>query len=148
MRAVVQRALSAFVTVDGETVGRIDRGLVVFLGIETGDCEADADYICQKIVGLRVFDDANETPNLSVAEAGGAVLLVSQFTLLADARKGRRPSYIRAARPEQAVPLYEYAIKAISASVPVSTGRFQALMRVVVENDGPHTILLDSRRMF
>lgn len=148
MRAVVQRVFSASVTVDGETVGAIDRGLVVFLGIEAGDSQQDADYICAKVTGLRVFDDENDTPNLSVKEASGSVLLVSQFTLCADARHGRRPSYIRAARPEEAIPLYEYAAAEIEKSVPVATGRFQALMRVSVENDGPHTILLDSRRIF
>lgn len=148
MRAVVQRVSSADVQVEGEIVGEIGQGLAVFLGIECGDTEADLRYICSKVIGLRVFDDENELPNLSLADVGGAVLLISQFTLCADARHGRRPSYIRAARPEEAIPLYEAAIELLSKSVPVSTGRFQALMRVRVENDGPHTILLDSRRNF
>lgn len=148
MRAVVQRASSADVRVDGEVVGQIGQGLVVFLGIERGDTEADLAYICSKVAGLRVFDDENELPNRSVVDIGGEVLLISQFTLCADVRHGRRPSYIQAARPEEAIPLYEAAIGLLSQSVPVATGRFQALMRVRVENDGPHTILLDSRRNF
>jgi len=148
MRAVVQRAAEASVEADGSITGQIGRGLVVFLGIEEGDTEADLAYICDKVVGLRVFDDEDEVPNLSVAEIGGGVLLVSQFTLCADARKGRRPSYSKAARPEQAIPLYEAAIARIGAHVPVQHGTFQAYMRVRLVNDGPHTILLDSRRAF
>ena len=148
MRAVVQRTTEASVTVEGTIVGEIKRGLVVFLGIEEGDTEADLNYICDKVVGLRVFDDDNEIPNLSLEDIGGSVLLVSQFTLCADARKGRRPSYIRAARPETAIPLYEKAIEKIGRSVPVQHGVFQANMQVRLVNDGPHTILLDSRRTF
>lgn len=148
MRAVVQRTVGASVEVAGEIVGEIKRGLVVFLGIEEGDAEADLLYICDKVTGLRVFDDENEIPNLSVCDIGGSVLLVSQFTLCADARKGKRPSYIKAARPEQAIPLYEKAIAKISQSVPVATGVFQAMMQVRLINDGPHTILLDSKKLF
>ena len=148
MRAVVQRAAEASVVVEGTMTGEIGLGLVVFLGIEQGDTEEDLAYICDKVTTLRVFDDENEIPNRSVQDVGGAVLLVSQFTLCADARKGRRPSYIRAARPEQAIPLYEAAIKRIGKSVPVQSGVFQANMQVRLVNDGPHTILLDSRRMF
>jgi len=148
MRAVVQRAAEASVVVEGKVTGEIGLGLVVFLGIEQGDTEEDLAYICDKVTTLRVFDDENEIPNRSVQDVGGAVLLVSQFTLCADARKGRRPSYIRAARPEQAIPLYESAIKRIGQSVPVQSGVFQANMQVRLVNDGPHTILLDSRRMF
>ena len=148
MRAVVQRTLGASVEVAGEIVGEIKRGLVVFLGIEDGDTEADLLYICDKVTGLRVFDDENEIPNLSVCDIGGSVLLVSQFTLCADARKGKRPSYIKAARPEQAIPLYEKAIARISESVPVATGVFQANRQVRLINDGPHTILLDSKKLF
>jgi len=148
MRAVVQRTTEASVTVEGSIVGEIGRGLVVFLGIEEGDAESDLVYICDKVTGLRVFDDEQQIPNLSVADIGGSVLLVSQFTLCADARKGKRPSYIRAARPETAVPLYEAALKRIGAIVPVQHGVFQANMQVRLLNDGPHTILLDSRKGF
>lgn len=148
MRAVVQRTTGASVEVEGNVVGEIGRGLVVFLGIEEGDTEADAAYICDKVTGLRVFDDENEIPNLSLVDICGSVLLISQFTLCADARKGRRPSYIKAARPEQAIPLYEAAIRRMRESVPVEQGVFQANMQVRLVNDGPHTILLDSKKLF
>ena len=148
MRAVVQRTTGASVEVEGKIVGEIERGLVVFLGIEEGDNEVDLTYICDKVTGLRVFDDENEIPNRSVQDIGGSILLISQFTLCADARKGKRPSYIRAARPEQAIPLYEAAITKISESVPVQHGVFQANMQVRLVNDGPHTILLDSKKLF
>lgn len=148
MRAVVQRASEASVTVEGTVTGQIGIGLVVFLGIEEGDTEADLNYICDKVVGLRVFDDENGIPNRSVSDVSGGVLLISQFTLCADARKGKRPSYIKAARPEQAIPLYETAIRRIRESVPVACGVFQAYMQVRLVNDGPHTVLLDSRRLF
>lgn len=148
MRAVIQRTTAASVEVEGAVVGEIERGLVVFLGIEEGDSEADLAYICDKIVALRVFDDENEIPNLSVQDICGSVLLISQFTLCADARKGKRPSYSKAARPEQAIPLYERAIAQIGASVPVQHGVFQAYMKVRLVNDGPHTTLLDSRKAF
>lgn len=148
MRAVVQRTTGASVEVEGNVVGEIGRGLVVFLGIEEGDTEADAAYICDKVTGLRVFDDENEIPNLSLVDICGSVLLISQFTLCADARKGRRPSYIKAARPEQAIPLYEAAIRRMRECVPVEQGVFQANMQVRLVNDGPHTILLDSKKLF
>lgn len=148
MRAVVQRTTAASVTVDNEVIGEIGTGLVVFLGVEEGDTEQDLTYICEKVLGLRVFDDANEIPNLSVEDVNGSILLVSQFTLLADARKGRRPSYIRAARPETAIPLYEEAIRRLGARVTVAHGVFQAYMQVKLVNDGPHTILLDSHKTF
>ena len=148
MRAVVQRTTGASVEVEKSIVGEIGRGLVVFLGIEEGDTTTDLQYICDKVTGLRVFDDENEIPNLSVCDIGGSVLLISQFTLCADARKGKRPSYIKAARPEQAIPLYEEAISRIRQSVPVATGVFQANMQVKLVNDGPHTILLDSKKLF
>ena len=148
MRAVIQRTTGASVTVEGAIVGEIGRGLVVFLGIEEGDTTADLQYICDKVVGIRVFDDENEIPNLSVQDIGGSILLISQFTLCADARKGKRPSYIKAARPEQAIPLYEAAIAKISESVPVLCGVFQANMQVRLVNDGPHTVLLDSKKLF
>lgn len=148
MRAVVQRTTEASVEAENELLGQIGTGLVVFLGVEEGDTRDDLDYICDKVLGLRVFDDEDGVPNRSVEDVGGAVLIVSQFTLCADARKGRRPSYIRAARPETAVPLYEEAVRRVSARVPTAHGRFQAYMRVRLVNDGPHTILLDSRRAF
>mgnify|MGYP003595365309 CR=1 FL=1 len=148
MRAVVQRTTEASVTVEGKIVGEIGRGLVVFLGIEEGDTQSDMTYICDKVTGLRVFDDENEIPNLSVADIGGSVLLVSQFTLCADARKGKRPSYIKAARPESAIPLYEAALTHIAKTVPFQHGVFQANMQVRLVNDGPHTILLDSKKVF
>ncbi len=148
MRAVVQRVTEASVKIDGETVGAIQNGLCVLLGVSTDDTEADADYITEKLLGLRIFDDENGVPNRSVLDTSGAILLISQFTLLGDARKGRRPSYINAARPEQAIPLYERCIARLRASVPVGTGRFGADMKVSIQNDGPFTILLDSKKGF
>ena len=148
MRAVVQRVTEASVVIDGETVGAIQTGLCVLLGVSTDDTEADADYLADKLLGLRIFDDENAVPNRSVTDVGGAILLISQFTLLGDARKGRRPSYIDAARPEQAIPLYERCIGRLKASVPVETGRFGADMKVSILNDGPFTILLDSKKGF
>ena len=148
MRAVVQRVTEASVRIDGETVGAIQNGLCVLLGVSADDTEADADYITEKLLGLRIFDDENGVPNKSVSDISGAILLISQFTLLGDARKGRRPSYINAARPETAIPLYERCIERIRASVPVQTGRFGADMKVSIQNDGPFTILLDSKKGF
>lgn len=148
MRAVVQRVTSASVTVDGETIGAIRNGLCVLLGVSVGDTEADADYMTDKLLGLRIFDDENGVPNRSVTDVGGAILLISQFTLMGDARKGRRPSYIDAARPEQAIPLYERCIGRLKTAVPVETGRFGADMKVEIHNDGPFTILLDSTKGF
>ena len=148
MRAVVQRVTEASVKIDGETVGAISDGLCVLLGVSVDDTEADADYITEKLLGLRIFDDENGVPNKSVLDTSGAILLISQFTLLGDARKGRRPSYIFAARPEQAIPLYERCIAKLKALVPVETGRFGADMKVSIQNDGPFTILLDSRKGF
>ena len=149
MRAVVQRVSGASVTVDGECVGQIGSGLAVLLGVKDGDGEEDAAYIGEKILGLRVFADADGRMNLAAAEVGAAVLLVSQFTLYGDVRKGRRPSYSRAARPEEAERLYERCRALIAVGgVPVATGRFGAMMRVSLEGDGPVTILLDSERLF
>ncbi|MBR0081948.1 MAG: D-tyrosyl-tRNA(Tyr) deacylase [Clostridia bacterium] len=148
MRAVVQRCKAATVEVEGQSVGAISHGLCVLLGVEIGDAEADADYISDKLLGLRIFDDENGVPNRSVTDEGGAILLISQFTLLGDARKGRRPSYSNAARPDTAVPLYERCIAALRKAVPVETGVFGADMQVSLTNDGPFTILLDSRRTF
>lgn len=148
MRAVVQRTTGARVEIGGRTVGHVDKGLCVLLGVDVQDTDFDADYICDKLLGLRIFDDENGVPNRSVVEIGGGILLISQFTLLGDARKGRRPSYSNAARPETAVPLYERCMARLSEVVPVETGEFGADMQVTLTNDGPFTILLDSRRNF
>ncbi|MBQ5986996.1 MAG: D-tyrosyl-tRNA(Tyr) deacylase [Clostridia bacterium] len=148
MRAVVQRTTGARVEIGGRTVGKVEKGLCVLLGVDVQDTDFDADYICDKLLGLRIFDDENGVPNRSVVEIGGGILLISQFTLLGDARKGRRPSYSNAARPETAVPLYERCIARLSEVVPVETGEFGADMQVTLTNDGPFTILLDSRRNF
>ena len=149
MRAVVQRVARASVTVKEETVGQIGNGLLILLGISQEDNEAAADYLVDKVIGLRVFEDADGKMNLSVAEAGGAVLVVSQFTLYGDVRRGKRPSFDRAARPERANELYEYFVaKVRAAGLRCETGRFQAMMDVELVNDGPVTILLDSEKTF
>ncbi|MDO5324988.1 MAG: D-aminoacyl-tRNA deacylase [Clostridia bacterium] len=149
MRCVVQKVTRASVTVAGELVGEIGMGYMVLVGAEEGDTEADVIYCADKIAGLRVFEDADDKLNLSVKDVGGSVLLVSQFTLLGDARKGRRPSFIRAARPEQAEPLFEKLVQRVSdAGIPVATGRFRTHMEVSLVNDGPVTILLDSKKGF
>ena len=149
MRCVIQKVTSAAVEVAGETVGQIGPGFMVLVGAETGDTEADARYCAEKIAGLRVFEDENDKMNLSLADVGGGVLLVSQFTLLADARHGRRPDFIQAARPEIAEPLCE-TVKALieGKGIRVETGRFRTHMRVSLVNDGPVTILLDSKKTF
>ena len=149
MRAVIQKVTHAEVVVEGETVGSIQDGYMVLLGAENGDTEADARYCAEKIAGLRVFEDENDKMNLSLADVGGSVLLVSQFTLLADARHGRRPDFIQAARPEVAEPLCDLVKSIIeSKGVHVETGRFRTHMQVTLLNDGPVTILLDSRKQF
>ncbi|HWQ58150.1 MAG TPA: D-aminoacyl-tRNA deacylase [Clostridia bacterium] len=148
MRAVVQRVSRAKVAIEGTVRGEIGRGYMVLLGIEENDGQADLEYICDKLVGLRVFEDAEGKMNLAVTDVGGSILLISQFTLYGDARKGRRPGFIRAARPEKAIPLYEQAIARLRQSVPVETGEFGADMQVELVNDGPVTILLDSERNF
>jgi D-tyrosyl-tRNA(Tyr) deacylase len=146
VKALLQRVSRASVSVGGEEVGRIGAGLVVLLGVATGDTEADADYLFQKIINLRIFADAASKFNLSLLDTGGELLLVSQFTLLADARKGRRPSFTGAAPPEQAAALFEYFVGlARAAGLKVATGRFQAHMLVEIHNDGPVTVMLDSR---
>ena len=149
MRCVIQKVTHADVVVEGETVGKIGDGFMVLLGAENGDTEADARYCAEKIAGLRVFEDENDKMNLSLKDVGGSVLLVSQFTLLADARHGRRPDFIQAARPEVAEPLCE-RVKAMieEKGIPVQTGRFRTHMQVSLLNDGPVTILLDSRKKF
>ncbi len=149
MRAVVQRVTDAKVTVENTVTGAIEKGLMVLLGVEDGDCEKDADYIADKIAGLRIFDDEEGVMNLSVIDIGGEILSVSQFTLLADARKGKRPNYIKAARPEEAKRLYEYFNKHLEEKgLKVEKGIFQAEMLVEIHNDGPVTILLDSKKLF
>ena len=149
MRCVIQKVTEACVTVDGEIVGRIGPGFMVLAGVEEGDTEADAAYCAGKVAGLRVFEDAEDKMNLSLADVGGEVLLVSQFTLLGDARHGRRPSFSHAARPELAEPLCERMTALLEAEgLRVETGRFRTHMRVSLVNDGPVTILLDSRKGF
>ena len=149
MRAVVQRVTRASVTVNGEIIGEIGNGLVVLLGIARDDTKVEAAYLVDKISHLRIFDDAEGKMNRSVKDAGGALLIVSQFTLYGDVRRGLRPSWIDAAPPEIAEPLYEFFVRQAKASVDeVATGRFQAMMQVELVNDGPVTILLDSGKLF
>jgi D-tyrosyl-tRNA(Tyr) deacylase len=145
MKALVQRVSEADVTVGGEVVGAIGRGFLVLLGVETGDGAAAADLLARKIAALRIFEDAAGKMNRALREAGGAVLAISQFTLAADLRKGNRPSFIRAAPPEVAEPLYEqFCTRLREAGLEVATGRFGAHMAVRLINDGPVTIWLDS----
>jgi D-tyrosyl-tRNA(Tyr) deacylase len=149
VKALLQRVSKASVSVAGEEVGRIGRGLVVFLGVADGDTEKDAQYLMQKIINLRIFADNEQKFNLSAPDVGGELLLVSQFTLLADTRKGRRPSFESAARPEKAEALFNYAVGlAKDSGLKVATGRFQQHMQVEIHNDGPVTIMLDSREKF
>jgi D-tyrosyl-tRNA(Tyr) deacylase len=145
MRAVLQRVSRAAVVIDGETVGAIERGLLVLLGISPADTPAEAQWLAEKTAGLRIFNDEAGKMNLSIADVGGAVLVVSQFTLYGDCRKGRRPSFLGAAPPEIAVPLYEAFVNALRAlGLPVATGRFGAMMQVELVNDGPVTLILDT----
>jgi len=145
VRAVVQRVREACVSVDGAVIGAIERGLCVLLGVAASDTEADAERLCRKVTGLRIFDDERGQMNRAVDEVGGALLVVSQFTLHADCRKGRRPSFQDAAPAERAERLYEHFVAAARRGlVPVETGRFQAHMAVSLVNDGPVTILLDT----
>ena len=149
MRLVVQRVTRASVTVDGEVTGKIGKGYMVLVSAEVGDTEADARLCADKLAGLRVFVDDEGKMNRSVLDVGGAILLVSQFTLLGDARHGRRPSFSAAARPEVADPLCQaMRQRLMDKGLPVQTGQFQAHMRVELLNDGPVTILLDSRKGF
>lgn len=146
MRAVVQRVSQARVRVDGEIVGEVGRGLLVLLGVAKDDSADDARWLADKIVGLRIFADADGKMNQDVAEVGAAVLVVSQFTLYGDCRKGRRPSFVDAAGPELAIPMYEAFINGIKAQgVPVATGRFGAMMQVELVNEGPVTMIVDSK---
>ena len=149
MRCVVQRVSSASVEIGGKIVGQIGRGLMVLVGVAAGDEEKDVKYMADKLPNLRIFEDEQGKMNLSVLDVAGSVLAVSQFTLLGDARGGRRPSFIEAARPEVANPLYEQLVRLLRESgLPVETGVFQAEMAVSLVNDGPVTLLLDSRKNF
>ena len=145
MRAVVQRVDRASVTIDGNVNGKIEKGFMVLIGIDEKDEQKDLDYICDKLMGLRIFEDEEGKMNRSIIDAGGSILLISQFTLYGDARKGKRPSFIRAARPEKAIPLYEAAIAKLSEKVHVETGIFGAEMKVELVNDGPVTIIMDTK---
>ena len=148
MKLVVQRVSKASVTVEGESVGKINKGYMVLLGVKEGDTKKEADFLVNKLLNLRIFEDEAGKMNRSIIDAGGEILLVSQFTLYGDARHGKRPSFIRAARPEKAIPLYEKAIAKLGEKVHVETGIFGAEMKVQLINDGPVTILLDSERTF
>ena len=149
MRCVVQRVTEASVTVNGETVGAVGPGLMVLIGVSTEDTDADLKYMADKVPNLRIFDDENGVMNRSVIDAGGSILAVSQFTLYGDARGGRRPSYIRAAKPDEANTMYERLVAAWRAKgIHVETGRFRTEMKVSLVNDGPVTILIDSEKAF
>jgi D-tyrosyl-tRNA(Tyr) deacylase len=146
MRALIQRVTRARVVVDGETVGEIGAGLLVLLGITHDDTPEQAKWLAEKIASLRIFADEHGKMNLDVGEAEGAMLIVSQFTLYGDARKGRRPSFVDASPPERAIPLYELFINAVKAlGIPTATGRFGAMMQVELVNDGPVTLMVDSK---
>ena len=149
MRAVVQRVSRASVSVDGSITGAIETGLLVLLGVGQGDQPSDADYLADKIVGLRIFEDEEEKMNRSVVDVAGAILAVSQFTLYGDVKRGKRPSFDAAARPGRARELYEYFVSRIRAlGVRCETGVFQAMMQVELVNSGPVTILIDSQKQF
>ena len=147
MRMVIQRVSEASVKIDNEIVGQIDAGMMVLLGVEEADGREDADWLLQKICGLRIFNDEDGKMNKSIAEINGRFLVVSQFTLYASTKKGNRPSYIRAARPEHAIPLYDYFIEQLEvlSHSKIETGKFGADMKVSLTNDGPVTILIDSK---
>ena len=148
MRSVIQRVKTASVSIEGTEVSGIGPGMLLLLGIEETDSREDIDWLAGKIARLRIFDDQNGVMNLSVTEIGGEILVVSQFTLHASTRKGNRPSYIRAARPESAIPLYEDFILALEREInrPVKSGKFGAMMEVSLLNDGPVTIIIDSKQ--
>jgi D-aminoacyl-tRNA deacylase len=149
MRAVVQRVKEARVDISSETVGAIGVGLLIFLGVGEEDSEKDAEYMADKVVNLRIFPDEKDLMNLSLLDTGGSILVVSQFTLWGDCRKGRRPSFAKAARPERANELYEYFIRILKEKgLKIATGRFQEMMDVHLVNDGPVTLLIDSAKAF
>lgn len=147
MRVVIQRVKQASVTIGGQEKSRIDTGLLVLLGIEEADTQEDIDWLCRKIVAMRIFDDENGVMNHCILEAGGNIIVVSQFTLMASTKKGNRPSYIRAARPEIAIPLYEKFVNSLSQALgkSVETGEFGTDMQVSLINDGPVTICIDTK---
>lgn len=146
MRVILQRSKESKVTVDGEITGKIDKGIVLLVGVTHDDTEEDADYLAEKISGLRIFEDEDGKMNLSIKDIGGDILSVSQFTLYADTRKGRRPSFVHVAKPEQAQRLYEYFNKQLKKKgLKVETGIFGAMMEVSILNDGPVTIIMDSK---
>ncbi|MFA6151081.1 MAG: D-aminoacyl-tRNA deacylase [Chitinophagaceae bacterium] len=147
MKAVIQRVAGANVSVDGRVCGQIDRGLLVLIGIDENDLQADADWLCTKIAAMRIFSDENGLMNKSVTDVNGELLLISQFTLIASTKKGNRPSFIKAARPDKAIPLYEYCSEKLSFLLgkPVAKGIFGADMQVSLLNDGPVTIIIDTQ---
>ncbi len=146
MRAVVQRVAEASVEVDGRTTGRIGKGLLILLGVEERDTQADAEWLADKLVRMRIFSDAEGKMNLDVSQVSGGILVVSQFTLFASTKKGNRPSFIRSAHPDHARPLYEYFVSCLTSKgqIPVETGIFAAMMEVKLINDGPVTIIMDT----
>ena len=149
MRAIIQRVSSSSVTVDTQLVGKINKGFNVLLGVKIGDTEKDADYICDKILGLRIFSDQDDKMNLSIQDINGEILLISQFTLYADARKGKRPSFSSSAKFDDGKVLYEYTINRLKNSgLTIEHGIYGADMKVLIANDGPVTIMLDSERQF
>jgi D-tyrosyl-tRNA(Tyr) deacylase len=149
LRAVVQRVKEAFVIVDGKEVGRIQRGLCLLVGVAQDDTEEDADYLCEKVANLRIFEDETSKFNLSLMDVGGEVLVISNFTVMGDARKGRRPNFMFAAEKEKAERLYNYFVEKLKQKVrKVECGVFQAHMEVSILNDGPVTVLLDSKKIF
>lgn len=147
MRFVIQRVSEASVTIDGEVFSQIQKGFLVLVGVEEADTKEDADWLCQKLIGMRIFADTDDKMNLSLQDINGDVLLVSQFTLFASTKKGNRPSFIKSAKPDLAIPLYDYCIQQLSQllSKPIKTGQFGADMKVSLVNDGPVTILIDSK---
>jgi len=148
MRFVIQRVSEASVKIDGTIYSEIEKGFLVLVGVEETDTKEDADWLCQKLIGMRIFSDADDKMNLSLQDIKGNVLLVSQFTLFASTKKGNRPSFIKSAKPDVAIPLYEYCIQQLSQLLnkPIKTGRFGADMKVSLVNDGPVTILMDSKK--
>ncbi len=149
MRAVIQRVSRAKVTVDNQIIGEIERGIVLLLGVSVTDSEKDAVYLLEKTINLRIFEDADDKMNLSLADISGDLLVVSQFTLYGDVRKGRRPSFSKAAAPEKAVQLYEFFVAEAKKQIAkVETGKFQAMMNVELVNDGPVTMMIDSEKIF